>query len=225
VWLGRSEADRSPDGEVKEHLAFSLIKKLDLHGDGPALDEFKDFVRNAVRANPLGVDLKALSWVLSHPWFTRLWVLQEVVVARYTLVLGQYQSVAFEHILVVAAAFRGVMAAEIEDQNRPSDAEEFLKLLDVCRIILERGAMKLQHRFKEHWEETFEELDLEKGTQLDAIEIMCRSRRYKCLDPRDRVFAMLHMLKDEMELRVTPDYRLPVAHLYSTLAVAMVVER
>lgn len=68
-------------------------------------------MRNAVRANPLGVDLKALSSVLSHPWFTRLWVLQEVVVAIYTLVPGQYQSVAFEQILVVATALRGVMAA------------------------------------------------------------------------------------------------------------------
>jgi hypothetical protein len=26
VWLGRSGADRNPDDEVKEHLAFSLIK-------------------------------------------------------------------------------------------------------------------------------------------------------------------------------------------------------
>jgi hypothetical protein len=47
---------------------------------------------------------KALADIVQHPWFHRLWVHQEIVVARRVRVLGLSYCIAWEFIAVAALA-------------------------------------------------------------------------------------------------------------------------
>jgi hypothetical protein len=112
---------------------------------------------------------KAMSWFLGLPWFSRLWILQEVALAKNVIALiGRYE--------IHGSAFRDI---------RP--AVEWIMKKDYARILRLDFSALLNAEFVLH--NISAVIRDEKRQPL--LKLMRETRKFCCRQPQDRVFAVL----------------------------------
>ena len=138
-----------------------------------------------------GVQWNAVGRLFDRMWFKRLWVYQELQVAkrcrfiagRYVLSLNQFRK-AVEKLMGV---WVGQVALNLD--------------------FLEKGQLERIGGF------IMERLPGELG-------VLFHSTRYAlCLDPRDRVYALLSLLISPYQREIRPDYNLQAEEVYKDLMV------
>jgi Heterokaryon incompatibility protein (HET) len=127
VWLGRAQAERSPNDEQDEKKVMAMINtfRLEPFNDGAS------FLRYAL---PFGRDVGWGSWtklneLFKHHWFSRLWAHQEYTVALKARALLQYHSEPFDKIAGCASRLQTALALENWEESMgglpwPSDLSE-----------------------------------------------------------------------------------------------------
>jgi hypothetical protein len=148
---------------------------------------------------------RALRAFLKRPWFRRIWVYQEVVLARdLQLVCGKY-SIDFQNF------------APIIHWLMYCDAHPILHHRDDPR---ERGVISkpdsgLMHLSRMH--ETRYNMSVEK--KMLAIEDhLCEAVHWAATEPRDMVYAILGIVDETIAKEIKPDYYKPVAEIYTEAA-------
>lgn len=101
VWLGKPDCEREQNDEDQEVMAITLIKDLTR---SPELFDSPEAFAKAAGEGDAAKRWRALANVFQHPWFHRLWVHQEIIVAKRVRVLGFCYCIAWELIAVVALA-------------------------------------------------------------------------------------------------------------------------
>ncbi|KAK8139489.1 hypothetical protein PG984_002869 [Apiospora sp. TS-2023a] len=177
------------------------------------------FFRSAARRKPETSnvhygDVRVATSLLRSPWWTRTWVIQEVVLARHVVVHCGAHELAWDDFsrLVHQASSHPCFRAE----SRGVHLEDFLavdmhyhqrnKLAQVAR---ERSGQKLSNRPSP---------SASRGINLLALMFDFRTR--EATDPRDKIFA-LQGLSEEPELCV-PNYTRPAPELMVEFARAHV---
>lgn len=167
----------------------------DEDGGSKALASLLDDLNSIARRGPLQ-EIEKLSedyrWdavrtFLSMPWFSRLWVLQEVGLAREPLILYGRAEFSYRGLLT-AIKFSEIFA-------------KFNRRLPLLRI----------HREWSDWASTEEQSTA--FSQYTLLDLFDHAALLSCKDPRDRVYALLaHPLCSCGALSVNfiePDYRKP----------------
>jgi hypothetical protein len=177
VWLGRAQAERSPNDEQDEKKVMAMINtfRLEPFNDGAS------FLRYAL---PFGRDVGWGSWtklneLFKHHWFSRLWAHQEYTVALKARALLQYHSEPFDKIAGCASRLQTALALENWEESMgglpwPSDLSE--SVLGVVHRISPRNEYDRGQR---------------QLRDTGLFQLMSLTHRCKCLDPRDRVFAVI----------------------------------
>lgn len=133
-------------------------------------------------------DGQAIMEVLERPWFRRLWVRQEVHLAREaSLLIGTF-SITWIHIqtAVICIYYRASHFTPFDEVTRTTTfdfATSFCKPNDI-QLNLLRNSLR--------------------GTQ--------------CRDPRDKIYSVLSLLRDQSWLNIMPDYGAPAAKVYRDMA-------
>jgi Heterokaryon incompatibility protein (HET) len=151
---------------------------------------------------------------ISRPWFVRVWIMQEALAAKELVVIcGQWLVPALNIFKLVKIAsarrlpFSGKwsQSGEVYQQPAACGLRQFHLLLELglCGIL---GGDPT--------------LDSDSWSLIDILE---RSRHASSTDPRDRVFALLNLCKDDPPLGLLPDYTTTVADTYKTVARALVM--
>ncbi|KAL9638101.1 MAG: hypothetical protein Q9204_001616 [Flavoplaca sp. TL-2023a] len=129
-------------------------------------------------------------------WFTRMWIVQETLLAKQLKLHYGTLSLDWEDFQSVMVLIHAVNAAV---RSPMKSREHFVKyawaLIDV----------------RDHWQQSI-------GNSDEASEIgyyMHQFRNRRCKDDRDRVFALRGLLPDNAALDITPDYTKPVTQVYS----------
>lgn len=155
----------------------------------------------------------SLEKFISRPWFVRMWIIQEALAAKeLDLICGRWLSPALDvfQIIKIAIArqlpFSGRWSQSYKVYQHPAacGAKQFHLMLELglCGILVPDPP------------------SLSKSWSL--IDILERSRHASCTDPRDYVFALLNLCKDEPPLHLVPDYTASVADTYINVACALV---
>jgi hypothetical protein len=137
-----------------------------------------------------------LRGMLMKPWFERVWVIQEVVVSRKTVLCYKDKSIGWDD-WVQALTFVGTtpLAAWATDRKSMGRA---------CSMIPVWQAYK-------------------QGRRDTLLELMERFRNNKATDPRDKVFSLLGLASDSLKLNLAADYNLSEQEVFRDTAMATIV--
>ena len=125
--------------------------------------------------------------LLRRPWFERLWIWQEVRLAREAYVFCGNEGLSWDSL-------RRAMLY-LQSASKPS---EYVNLIERCSYIgnhrdyLDGGHDTLEHVLK-------------------------RSRSASCSDPRDKIFAVLSLASEADTCDLNPDYSKPTEAVYQDL--------
>ena len=150
---------------------------------------------------------KALAKLFERDYFTRVWIIQELVVSSKAIARCGNLIIKWEYIeyvarlLVVTGLFRALVKV-YGSKMRPS----FVNTISKCRT-------------------GFHDTRLQGGMRLPSL--LCFTRRFQATDPRDKIIALLGLAKDmghRTFVPIVPDYSKPVAELYKDVTGQLVVE-
>ena len=147
-------------------------------------------------------DWVALAELLSRPYFHRIWVLQELVMARgpVTAFCGSYQlpyaalDMLWQVLLPTGWRFKIRQLAKKSDRQLEMQALEFLPTAGTLRRV--------------------------DGKKLDLEVLLDMARTFSATDPRDKIFALLGMAKEvgeerDMATLLQPDYSKSVQQVFT----------
>ncbi|KAK4446123.1 HET-domain-containing protein [Podospora aff. communis PSN243] len=158
-------------------------------------------------AQPLPSDSGALCALLKRPWFTRMWVLQEVAVARQV-------SVMYGSLMTEGQAFCiGLMSLcpLVEDQSLQWLARSAAQLMQGAAF---RPRFALQYSDANPFGEDIT------GTRTKTLgELIDMFHDRKATKPHDKIFALLGLCTDTAVDGLLPNYSIPWSELFRRLIV------
>ena len=178
------------DGGDEVETAFQLL--LDIGRDLHLSDLF-----GAEGSSSQTQKASCLIDLLNRDWFSRLWTVQEAVLAQHaTMQCGQH-SIPWEALKAAAQCFwKHIDCCEYYLQNH-REAQDMYGLVNAQVGRLEWSKQQLQN------------------TTLSGL--LERFRAQKVTDPRDQVFALLSLLRPDQRL-LLPDYTLSAHQIYTMTA-------
>ncbi|KAL6712163.1 hypothetical protein ACN47E_000040 [Coniothyrium glycines] len=193
VWLGIEDPGTA--------MAFELMR--DLYKDSP--DVWQDLHPSVVaedHTNPLLESRKwaALADLFHREWFSRAWIIQEVVLAKAATVICGSQSIPFAAV------------ADVSHFVSTSTWTIFLRDTPPPNLAQTQAVAK-------SWHNTPTRIRAARRTWLDPtgdrlLLALIRARNYHCQDPRDKVYSALGL----GEAKIFPDYEVSVADAYIAAA-------
>ena len=154
---------------------------------------------------------RSVSNIIDRPWFERMWTVQEAVLARHiVLQCGQYQIQWTADLRTLRALVFRVKSAIVSPLYNLH--ERFAKELDWTPLlyILESQMRQAAHR---------------EGVVLhrNLLDVAFDFRHRKCLDPRDKYYAVLAIIENEQggSLDFAVDYTMRVEDVYEYFRTAV----
>ncbi|KAK4209161.1 heterokaryon incompatibility protein-domain-containing protein [Rhypophila decipiens] len=200
IFLG--EADDDSD------LAMEYIHDLYSPDTNWALDEStsKGQVYNAVRR------------LLARPWFRRVWVIQEVLMAREATIICGTKTFPWTAMREVCA-----VAANPPEGIWSEEDQLCLQTKDIPFVARARKGDFWPRVVQGEEEEEEEEVDESPrllpsdpfDRQIVTFETLCRSRGCEATDPRDKIYALLPLLSSPRSpVAIEPNYADPAAKVF-----------
>ena len=196
VWLGPEKDD--------SHLAIKILEDLTSHIEVdwstlqmvPASQDSESHWSERTRALPYtNEELLATKELLCRPWFERLWVQQEICLAN-------------SHAIVMCGV----------------DVIAWVSLRKAIFCLLRK---RLPSGFLSPDLQNLagRVAVLSSGRTMNLLEAMQQTGRCKCLDPRDRVYAILSLLDEPNKaIGIEPDYSKAVSQVYLDVALLHIAQ-
>ncbi len=207
-WLGPSAEDS--DLAMK---ALSYIGERNLEmPDGPALEERHRFFEEVLPTNDedpeIAFPTAGVVSLLSRAWWRRVWVVQEVVLAKDVYVLCGRMNASFAALLLGFAALFELPLLNASLQGALSSRIQNILPVLRCDPRLVQAALLGHNQDPQPL-----------GRRLLDVRGMGAS------DPRDYVFALLGMASDVDQLDIYADYSKPCAEIYTETAAAFIIRQ
>jgi hypothetical protein len=240
IWMG---FNNTPWMEVSSLEKLRYVEKLvvttiiDLTSSSDLKDSKARY--NAILIEPAESDVllvwETLIAIFRHPWWTRLWVHQELAAAQKATVVVGLHTFAWELFLPLLRVL-GAGEWEYSAADLLASPKLFNAAVGYCRLLKSNGYQSLASRYLARDNEQLRllrvqqrNLEITSGKiptddpeilDLDArdtIELLYWTRRYHCTDPRDHVFALRGLLTDG-EILAEADYTTSTKEVYARFA-------
>jgi hypothetical protein len=183
VWLGPEAKNSSLAIELLGSIASDLVpgyRSAELVSGSKTERLFND---------PQSIIAKSIHWVaindlLHREWFTRLWIYQEIHLAKSAVVVTGNRKLHFDYF--DNALFR--LGTEIAAGK---NLAEFIELALIRRVATLLQAIQIPHDFP-----------IDETTFLS------------CRDPKDRIYAILGLGYPVYREEIVPDYTKPIEEVY-----------
>ncbi|TQN66003.1 hypothetical protein CSHISOI_09444 [Colletotrichum shisoi] len=138
---------------------------------GISTSDVTTVAENTNRSRPELASWTALGWVLSRQWFTRVWCVQEIVLAQSSKVsIGSHSLVWIK---------LGVTAAWLTEQSLATDYDVPANLEGLS------------------WDTAYSMFDTNGLSESSLLEILVTFRDFNATDPRDKVYGLLGLVGEE----------------------------
>lgn len=190
VWLGESR-----DGSDK---AFELLyRKASGMRPSPTQTQRDDILQKHASANidphisiTTNISPEEI-FLLNRPWWTRIWVVQEVAVAQDVLVQCGKSTVSWD---ILRKAYAGPPSvSSLCSSNSEQTLTKVFQKLDIIREIISGGR------------------------RIELLDLMAGYRYCQATDPRDKIFALMGLISPrfgDSDERLAPDYAVPYEYIY-----------
>ncbi len=202
VWLGHLEKDRKPNPRETEALAVSLLEDLSLEN----IRKIDSFMEIAKRGEHPDLRWKALSMVYGHPWFTRLWTHQELVLATSAIFVLNFHTLNFDQMLLATQVIHRA-SDQMSLRQLPTYVNEVFRDSEAFKDGLDRARSRTIACVNRH-----NPLPHQRCSILGHVNT---GRLFNCSEPRDRVFALLGLMDSNIREKISVDYEKPVEEVYT----------
>jgi hypothetical protein len=199
VWLG--PARHNSDRAIQLLREIAAMIEIDEHGAAKPNDQAKaPWTELHHRVTYKAADLRVLASFFRRSWFSRLWVLQDVGVAKESnikLMCGA-RSPAWQKLQAAVIA--------INEKNTAFGA---------IRTVMSPLHAELEHAHR---------VILCANTPADAL--LVQAQRALCSDPRDKTYGLLGLIERvEGGLEAMPKYTAPVSQVYQDLVINFATQK
>ena len=155
--------------------------------------------------------LRLLSVMLSRPWWKRLWVVQEAVLASAATINYGTSRIPLSLVLDAASNYKKHRNTCCKQWNNLWHGSSENDLYESTKSITELASMKSD----------FDD------SVMDLQSYLIYSRRREASVPLDHVYALLGLLKDDLDFRANfaRNYHLTAAKLYSRVTLELIRRR
>ena len=191
VWLGPEKNNSGWGIRILDHLSSQIKVDFNTFEMKPASNEAEPHWSNRSRILPYGdAELLAVNDVLSHPWFERLWVQQEIRLANPNAIfLCGWDMIAWQSL---RQAILCLYAKELKPKSAVSRLSDRLAIIEPLT-------------------------NDEKRFSLNDIMEMTLNCKY--FDTRDRIYAVLSLLDDyDKKVGIEVDYNKTTNQVYQDVA-------
>lgn len=188
VWLGEKDEDTKTVFEVLEYLADEWEQHQRDSGFWPRDTKVVDRNEDALR-----------SFLWKRPYFQRIWVVQEIAVARFVVVTCGYFSMPFERFFHACSWLHRYVPRELEAKYP-----------------------KMPLRFGK-WRDEFQH-DRRGFGRRRFVDLLWGTRNLSATDPRDKVFALLGIADSRGIGHLTTDYSKSIKDVYASVARSIIVD-
>ncbi|KAI0884041.1 heterokaryon incompatibility protein-domain-containing protein [Annulohypoxylon maeteangense] len=207
VWLGRAQEPNDGEQLDDDRIADKLHGVLDTLAN---LQSENDEAAAALldrTGNPIYA-IRLLHRFFYRPWFNRIWVLQEITLAKTATIMYGDMRIGWDRLVQAVDALRRLQIGQYTYVWRLSGAS---KADSVQRCWMRtRGATKQsEHPSPVH---------------LELADLLWQTRFHEWTEPRDRLFGILGLVKGDLrgEKLLEVDYMKPVADVFKDLSIYMV---
>jgi hypothetical protein len=191
IWLGES------DGYTEESFSFLQILLHDIQTTKEFDKLFEKYTRQNVVENE--ERFQRLGKILSHAWFTRVWIYQEVIVASKARILCGAHSMTWDMFAKALTALAETGLDQMLDRPSIGPRETSSNHRHVLQI----------QGLKERWSA---------GQEIELQKLMLASSPCAATDPKDRVFSFLGIATDAEDPELDPDYKQPISEVFHQTA-------
>lgn len=202
VWLGHVEEERQSNTWETESLAVSLLADLSVE-DIRNIDLFLDIAKSGV--NP-EIRWKALSIIYRHPWFTRLWTHQELILSTRAIFVLDFHTLQFDQLRLATQVLHRA-SDQMTFRQLPPYVNEVFKDYDGFKDGLDRARSRTLACINRH-----NPLPHQRCSTLGHVNA---GRLFNCSEPRDRVYGLLGLLDPRVRDQVNVDYKKPTTEVYT----------
>lgn len=189
IWLG-DEADESS----------SAIKLVPRVSDDVPSRVYPDGVRRGEIHSGTPREWRALKALLSRPWFSRMWVLQELGVASSATVVCGNQSISWQEV-----------SDMIDHMHTTGLWLMLFGSLGYKFSILAQGRLRSLLSIRN---------GISKHGTISSIDALWASRDFNATDPRDKIYALIGLCVGDGQ-STPPDYTKTVQDVYRETALAI----
>ncbi|KAF1809920.1 HET-domain-containing protein [Eremomyces bilateralis CBS 781.70] len=178
IWIGRDKHDEAAS-------AFSLATDIATTKGGAVS-----------MVSPRHPDWKCIASLFSRPWFGRLWVVQEITLARRATIFWGDSELEWQELGFVAACIRTLGYQVMQQNPMPGVYNAYL----MYRLTQDK-----------------------ESASVFFLRLLTMTRQFQCTDQRDRVYGLLGLPStdgdpEKGEIFVQPDYTMSRLEVYSTVA-------
>lgn len=188
IWLGEESRDSAS--------AFDLISRIvaakALEQDLSLIEKQRSFKAKDLidlslpeSSSPVWTALDSLFW---RPWFNRVWVIQEIAVARSASVLCGQNHCQWSDFTTTACY--------IQDHS----------LTTITHVDPRRALRYIEFSLR-----------FQEGSLRSLLELLSQARDSYSTDDRDKIFALLGIARDADHGLLSPNYKKPLVDAYTTL--------
>jgi hypothetical protein len=235
VWLGEDEdADKIPDTAARasskafagvcsvvstwaataggKHIMLMEQPQYHIQGSGTRSGSVADGLLSAESTTWLEV-LR----LYDRRWFRRLWVVQEIALARRATAIWGACEMPWEWIGLAAAIIRTNWNRIVPGWTPAGSFGYFKPYSHESRRLVPEGVMNAYFMYRiSSLQSCFDPLRFSFG------ELLTLTRQFKCEDDRDKIFGLLGLpTTDHVNAQLTPDYSQTLADVYRSVASAM----
>lgn len=211
IWLGHVEVEREFNSREKEWLAISLLEEYSVSG----VLTFERFLEIAQRGEEPERRWNALKIIFGHPWFSRLWTHQEIILSTSAIFVMDYHTLQFDQLRLATQAIHRA-SDQMTFRQLPSFINELFEDFHGFKDGLEKARIRTVARANRH---NPTHLSYQRITALNQVTV---GSRFKCVQPRDRVYALLGLLDSNIRNKIVVDYNKSLEEVYTDFAEVLI---
>jgi Heterokaryon incompatibility protein (HET) len=151
-------------------------------------------------------EMGEVSQLLDRPWWRRVWIVQEAVLARKLTISCGPDEAQWDDLNKYFRSVRSRRISSVTCENDFKDVFEVHPFPHSEYLALQQLRTRLRS-----------------GNYKGSIyEFLYKFWRFDCTDPRDRIFAFLGLITDIGGTGITPDYSISTAQTFSRLAKTLI---
>ncbi|KAI1454181.1 heterokaryon incompatibility protein-domain-containing protein [Annulohypoxylon moriforme] len=206
VWLGRAQepgdGEQLDDDRISEKLHGLLETLADLN---PEHNEAAALLLDRT-GDPLYA-IRLLHRFFYRPWFNRIWVLQEIMLAKAVTIVYGDMRISWDRLMEAVGALRRLQLGRYTHIWRLSGASR-ADSVERCWMRVHRGTRD------EHLS----------PVPFELVDMLWQTRFHEWTEPRDRLFGILGLVKSDLrgEKLLEVDYMKPVVDVFRDLSIFMI---
>jgi hypothetical protein len=166
---------------------------------------------------------KALRELINRPWFSRIWVIQEVVVAKKALVICGKDVLPWK---VIKATAEAMMAASFPDEAGGRSWMNIVAISGAVRVHNGERQTKTVVESRDFGIHVRDEEDTDAVESHKLLNLLMGTLHTDATDPRDKIYGLFGLV-ESLTVSMPPikvDYRVPVEELYRDVARFLIME-